>query len=497
MSSFIGIDLGTTFSAVSTIDETGRPVIVHNSDGHNITPSCIEFSNGKAFVGEEAKKTFGMSPNSVSRFKRDMGESKTYDIEGNTYTPTDLSSILLKKLLKDTVDAIGDVGEAVVTIPANFTNKAREATMAAAKNAGLNVNYIVNEPTAAALYYAYQAGKDLNGNYAVYDLGGGTFDISIIRVNGHDVDVIRSAGVNKLGGDDFDNKLRELIIKKAKTLYNEDINDDYTTNEAEEEKISLSKRDEVSGNLKSIRKALKISRDEYEEAISSLLMQTQMLCEAVVDEAGLTMDQIESVFLVGGSTRIPAVREIVKQVFKQDPISTANVDEVVALGASLYAAYKGNQEILNPVQKKAISNINVGEQTSQNFGTIIINKNVSGDFVEENSIIIERGEKIPCSVTKPYYTMHDGQKIVDCSVTQSVTNETDPKFVEIIWKGDLELGPDTKANQEVKVTFGFDDNQVMYCSFLDTVSGKKIDIELDSVHAAKGDNVDIESVLIE
>ena len=164
MSSFIGIDLGTTFSAVSTIDETGRPVIVHNSDGQNITPSCIEFSNGKAFVGEEAKKTFGMSPNCVCRFKRHMGESKTYDIEGNTYTPTDLSSILLKKLLKDTIDAIGDVGEAVVTIPANFSNKAREATMAAAKNAGLNVNYIVNEPTAAALCYAYQTGTDLNGN---------------------------------------------------------------------------------------------------------------------------------------------------------------------------------------------------------------------------------------------------------------------------------------------------------------------------------------------
>ena len=499
MSSFIGIDLGTTFSAISTIDETGRPVIVHNSDGKNITPSCIEFENGNAFVGEEAQKGLFISENCVGRFKKAMGETKEYEIEGKTYTPTDLSSILLKKLLKDATLAIGDIGEAVVTIPANFSNNAREATMTAAKMAGLNVNYIVNEPTAAALYYAYQSGSDLNGNYAVYDLGGGTFDVSIIKVNGQDVDVLKSSGVRNLGGDDFDEKLRELIINKAKVAFEEDIAEDFKKNDAEDVKLSLSKRDKVKCSIGSIRKTLEITRDEFEEAISSYLAQTQMLCEAVVEEAGLGMTQIESVFLVGGSTRIPAVRKMVEQVFQQDPISTANVDEVVALGASIYAAYKGNRDLLNPVQKKAIGKLKIGEQTSQNFGTIALESGSleSGVLKRYNDIIIKRGEKVPCSFTKTFYTVQDGQKSIRCTVTESTQNEKDPEFVNIIWEGNLDLGAETKAGQEIEVTFGFDDNQIMNCSFKDTETGKSSKVELNTTKDEGRSNADIESILVE
>src|SRR5690554_6000781 len=168
MSAFIGIDLGTTFSAVATIDKTGRPVIVHNNEGENITPSCVtENDDGVFEVGEYARRTWGNAPDkAAARFKRDMGTSATAAINSRVLTPCELSSLVLKKLVKDAESQIGKIGEAVVTIPANFSSEARDATMLAAKNAGLNVNYIINEPTAAALYYAFKNGEDLHGNYA-------------------------------------------------------------------------------------------------------------------------------------------------------------------------------------------------------------------------------------------------------------------------------------------------------------------------------------------
>lgn len=216
MAAFVGIDLGTTFSAVATIDDTGRPLIVHNKDGDNITPSCVQFrEDGVAEVGEYARKSlFFEGSNTVGRFKRDMGTSVTFRAAGREFTPTELSALVLQKLAADATESLGTIGEAVVTIPANFSHEARDATMAAARAAGLNVKYIINEPTAAALYYAFKSGNDLGGIYAVYDLGGGTFDISIIRVDGQDVEVMATNGVARLGGDDFDLALQKLVQKK-------------------------------------------------------------------------------------------------------------------------------------------------------------------------------------------------------------------------------------------------------------------------------------------
>ena len=194
--SFIGIDLGTTFSSVATIDDTGRPVCVENPSGDNSTPSCISFDTGEPLVGEEARKElFLPGSHAIGRFKRDMGTDKIYKLNGHNLTPTELSALLLKKLKKDAESSLGPIGESVVTIPANFSHEARDATMAAARAAGLNVKYIINEPTAAALYYAFKDERGMTGNYAVYDLGGGTFDISIIRLNGQDVEVLTTEGV--------------------------------------------------------------------------------------------------------------------------------------------------------------------------------------------------------------------------------------------------------------------------------------------------------------
>ncbi|MBT5226314.1 MAG: Hsp70 family protein, partial [Proteobacteria bacterium] len=347
MGAYVGIDLGTTFSAISHIDDTGRPTILHNAEEQNITPSCVAFYDGEIHVGETARKAWGIDVDNVAaRFKRDMGSTKTFGLDGKEFSPTELSAAVLKKLKSDAEDQIGEITEAVVTTPANFSQEAREATMAAAKQAGLNVKYIINEPTAAALYYAFKSGDELSGIYAVYDLGGGTFDVSVIQVSGQDVDVLASNGVARLGGDDFDHACQEIVSKKHQEEHGSELEgDDYLINDAEEEKKSLSSRKRVTAKVG--RQVIEVRREEFEDAISHLVAQTEMLCEATIEEAGVEVSDIRGVFLAGGSTRIPAVQESIKRVFGQEPISTVNVDEVVALGAALYAAYKSDGQDLN------------------------------------------------------------------------------------------------------------------------------------------------------
>jgi molecular chaperone DnaK len=497
VSSFVGIDLGTTFSAVATIDDTGRPAIVHNRDGSNITPSVVLFrDDGVAEVGEGARRSLGIHPSCLGRFKRDMGTSTVYKVKSGEFTPTQLSTILLKKLAGDAGVSIGKIAEAVVTIPANFSHEAREATMRAAKAAGLSVKYIINEPTAAALYYAFKSGNELGGVYSVYDFGGGTFDISIIRVDGQDVEVLATNGVAKLGGDDFDSALQRLVQGKYKKLTGEDLEpEDFTKYDAEEEKKSLSKRDKVT--IRVARKLIDVSRLEFEEAISSYITQAQMLCEAAVDEAGVALKDIKGVLLVGGSTRVPAVRASVRKVFGQDPIGTVNVDEVVALGAALYAAYKTDRSKLTAVQKNSVEKIKVTESTSKCFGTISLGHDEARGGVKLlNSILIRKGEKIPCSVTETFYTVSDGQQNLDCDVTESSAPETDPRFVKVIWKGTLQLPPNRPRGQEIQVTFAYDDNQIMKCSFIDVSTGRETKIDLSMAPKDHGTE-EIEKFLVE
>ena len=473
MGNVIGIDLGTTFSAVAHIDESGRPAIVLNDRGDNITPSCVAMHKGSLVVGEVARRIWGNDPdNAASRFKRDMGTSSTYAIASKEYTPTQLSAELLKKLKEDTEEKIGPIDEVVVTIPANFAQEAREATMEAATLAGLNVKYIINEPTAAALYYAFQSDGSLSGTFVVFDLGGGTFDVSVIKVNGQDIDVVASNGLNKLGGDDFDHVLWKLVADKYLKESGEPLTrEDFPLNAAEEEKKSLSQRKRTTAEIE--RELVDLSRVEYEEAISSLVAQVEMMCEATLDEAGIEPGDITKVFLAGGSTRMPAITECAKRVFKQDPISTANVDEVVALGAALYAAYKGDAENLTAIQKQSVSKLTVTETTNMCFGTIAMGYSESKGDTLVNSIIINKGEKIPCKITESYYTVREGQTSIDCKITESKSAETNPKFVKEIWSGTLSLPADRPTQQEIQITYSYDENQMMRASFKDMVSGKE------------------------
>ena len=500
MAKFIGIDLGTTFSAVSTLDDTGRPVIIHNKDGINITPSVVSFVEQGTEVGETARRTLWIDENTVGRFKRHMGTSKVYPVQGTEYTPTQLSAMVLEKMKEVAEAEIDQIAEAVVTIPANFANEAREETMDAAKKAGLNVNFIINEPTAAAMYYGFISGEEFGGNYAFYDLGGGTFDVSIIRANGQDIDVLATNGVSALGGDDFDEALRKLIVEKFKEETGEEPElEDFTKNNAEEEKKSLSNREHslVRVSSQAGRANIKVTRKEFDEAISSHIAQTEMLSESTLDEAGLSLSDISKVFLVGGSTRIPCIRESVKRVFGQEPIATANVDEVVSLGAALYAAYKGDQSKLSVVQKKSIEKIKVAEMTSMCFGTFAVQRDSSRDnFKEVNTILIKKGEKIPCSVTESFYTMADGQEAVECTVTESTAPETDPTFVKVIWRGDLKLPPDRPAGQKIKITYSYDENQTMRCSFIDAESGKETKVDL-SMSSDSATDDEVEKFMVE
>ena len=484
MAAFIGIDLGTTYSSISYIDDNGRPQIIRNDKGQNITPSCILFEDdNKGIVGEDARQALGQ-PNVLARFKRDMGTSVKYNINGKDYTPTDCSALILKKLVQDAKKEIGAIGEAVITTPANFANEARVETLSAAKQAKLNVENIVNEPTAAALYYAFKGGVELNGNYAVYDLGGGTFDISIIKVEGQNINVVASEGVSKLGGDDFDTILKKIVKDKLKKEHDEDLDEqDYTKTDAEKDKQSLSSREEV--NVRVNRKNFEVTRAEFEQEISSLITQTEMICESILNENNLTTSDIQDVFLVGGSTRVPLVEDTVKRVFGKTPVKSVNVDEAVVLGAALYAAYKGDQSKLSPVQKASVNKIKVTDVSPAYFGTITLDEKNLETYSKKVFNIIEKNTPLPCSVTESIYSAFDGQDTLNCTITSSKVLESDPKFVKVVFEEKLSLPSGRPANQEVKITYSFDDNGTMHASFVDVETGKETKTSLSEIAVSK------------
>ncbi|NDF99399.1 MAG: Hsp70 family protein, partial [Chitinophagia bacterium] len=420
MGQIIGIDLGTCYSAVASIDETGRPQIVRNGQGQNITASCVDTGTSPITVGEDPYREWGLNPTVAARFKLQMGSTKPFHPEKGdpqfkpsqgSYTPTDLSSIVLSHLKNFTEKNGRNISEAVVTVPANWGNEAREATMSAAKQAGLPVKVIINEPTAAALYYAFKEGLE-NGNYAVFDLGGGTFDISIVKISGTDVEVLGSSGIQRLGGDDFDKALRHKIREKCKNEHGTEIpedSDEVTKLEAEGVKKTLSNREEASAKVGRLR--IVVTRQEFESLIADKLAQLKMLCEGVMDDLNLKPADLAAPILVGGSTRIPCVRNLVQKVFKKDPIATANVDEVVALGAAIYAARHADKKNLTPLQAEAISKVKIVERTGKFLGTFSMrrNENRGGDRELVNSIIIRKGEKLPAKGSRSFFTAWEGQ----------------------------------------------------------------------------------------
>ncbi len=493
MGAYIGIDLGTTFCAISVLDDTGRPTIMKIPDKKiapegNIVSSCVLFQKDKAIIGDQARRALQLHRKAFGRFKRDMGTAKTYKLDGKEISPFDLSTIVLSELKKIAEEQLGEIEKAVITIPANFANEARDQTLSAAKKAGLDVDYIIDEPTAAALCYAFDNQVELHGNYVIYDLGGGTFDVSIIKVNGQNIEVLSSNGIAKLGGDDFDKELINLVMEtfKKETGKEPELDENgswdlYNLSVAEVDKKSLSKRGKcIAGGDDGIEEEIiEIKRTDFEKKISTLLAQTEMLCEATLEEAGLTIDEVEDIILVGGSTRIPAVKASIERVFKKEPIVGGNVDEMVALGAALYSALKSDKKGLNSMQKASLKQIKVADVANHCFGTIALNYNENSQKDEyQNVIMINKNTKLPVKKTEDMQTAHDGQVALKLSVTQSTSPEPDPNFVKIIWEDTMEMPPNRPKGQPIRVTYSYDENQIMHCIFEDVNSGTVKDVNL-------------------
>lgn len=502
----IGIDLGTTNSLAAQLDNVGRPQIVHNSDGANLTPSVVQFnSDGTVVVGQNAKANLGIEKNVFAKFKRLMGTSTTYKCGSKEYTPVDLSALVLEKIKKDFEKTVGPADTVVITVPANFRNEAREATLAAARAAGFKTDMLLNEPTAAALYYANRSGTKLNGIYVVYDLGGGTFDVSIIKAKGEDVEVLATDGVQNLGGEDFDQKIIDLIAKKFKAELGKEFNTEdfgFSKNDAEATKKSLSSVEEKKVRLLGqgiAPTALTITRKEFEESISGYIAQTEMLCESVMLEANISTSDINDIFLAGGSSRIPLVNKTLTRLFGKEPITTGNPDEAIALGAAIYAGYKTDKSKLNPLQVEAVSSMKFQEVSPAFFGTLArdMAKEARGIYASINSIIIDKNQKIPCSKTESFYTVSDNQENVNCTITQSPTKETDPRFVRKIWEGALELPPNRKAGQEIQITFSYHENGTMHAEFKDMQSQKNTQVDIASQSIGSSATININDFIVE
>jgi molecular chaperone DnaK len=505
MNSLVGIDLGTTNSALAILDRTGRPEIVPNAEGDHVTPSAVFFEPGstsRTVVGQAAKDNAAVYPGRVFQaFKRDMATNRLRELDGISVTPAELSSLVLRKLVQDAAKQTGPLTGAVVTVPANFTNEARLATMKAGELAGLSVSHIINEPTAALFYYSYH--QEVAGTVIVYDFGGGTLDVTIARVNGRDVEIVASKGDPRLGGIDFDRKFEEIVCRKfaAGTGERFDQAVHQLGKTAEEYKKQLSARTETSVQVvggTTGRKILTVTRQEFEAATSTLISRADLLVDSTLDEAGFKPGDITNVFLVGGSTRMPMVAAHLTRMFGRAPVCHVNPDEVVALGAALYAGVSAGSAQLNPAQASVVRSMRLQEVANHYFGTISLETHpTTGEHRARNSIIIEKNSKLPCEKTESYYTVFPGQMNVDCRVTQSATRESDPDFVRVIWDGALgPLPPDRPANMEIRVTYSYDTNQIMHCRFQDVSSGLTREIDIGLKTDDHGDS-GVEKFLVE
>ncbi|MCI7778125.1 MAG: Hsp70 family protein, partial [Clostridiales bacterium] len=345
MSKIIGIDLGTTNSCVAVL-EGGEPVVIPNPEGSRTTPSVVAFKGSERMVGQVAKRQAITNPdNTVSSIKREMGTDHRRTIEGKSYTPQEISAMILQKLKQDAEAYLGEpVTDAVITVPAYFSDSQRQATKDAGKIAGLNVLRIINEPTAAAL--AYGMDKETNQKILIYDLGGGTFDVSILEIGDGVFEVLATAGNNRLGGDDFDERIMNYIADEFKKSHGIDLRNDRMAKQrlkeaAEKAKIELSGMASANINLPFITMDsngpvhldMNITRAKFNELIADLLDKTRVCVQQAMSDAGLKNSQIDKVILVGGSSRVPAVQELVKQITGKEPFKGINPDECVAIGA--------------------------------------------------------------------------------------------------------------------------------------------------------------------
>src|SRR5210317_236891 len=513
MSKVIGIDLGTTFSAIASLDDLGNPeVLASIDDNRKITASAVYVKNQEVIVGDKALNYLRSESNNVIlQTKREMENDVVYSTnEGkwvkNTdlidgYTPAQISSLILKKLK----DYTTDVKKAVITVPAMFAERARQATLDAAKIADIEVIELINEPTAAVLHYASLPGVEVGGRVMIFDLGGGTFDVTFAEVKNKKVDVLTSRGDKYLGGRDFDKEITKIMRKKYREAHNSEIdieNNKEYIHKAEEVKKILSVRDKASIDIdgpNGIQK-IEITKDEFEESIQTYIEKIKMLIEEAMEVSGMNPSRINQTLLVGGSTRLPIITKVLTNLMGKPPVKGVNVDEAVVCGAAIYAGLKTEKETLSDEQQEALKDVNLTDVCNFYMGTLAyITNSHTGRRVVANTIIIERDTKLPVSVTKRYTTISEGQEELECNVTQSEGPEDNKEFVNIIHEEMLKLPKGRPTGQPIDITYSYDESGKMHCMFTDVESGNSHEIELTPESTATIDDAkkQIEKISIE
>ena len=472
MSKIIGIDLGTTNSCVSVI-EGGEPVVITNAEGARTTPSVVAFSkDGERMVGNVAKRQAITNPDkTISSIKRHMGSDYKVNIDGKAYTPQEISAIILQKLKADAEAYLGEtVSEAVITVPAYFTDAQRQATKDAGKIAGLEVKRIINEPTAAAL--AFGIDKEDDQKVMVYDLGGGTFDVSIIEMGDGVQEVLATAGNNRLGGDDFDKKVMDWIVAEFKKDTGIDLSNDKMAMQrvkeaAEKAKIDLSGMTTAQISLPFITadatgpKHLEttLSRAKFNEMTADLVEATMGPVRQAMQDSGLTMNDIDKVLLVGGSTRIPAVQEAIQKFSGKEPFKGINPDECVAMGAALQGGVLGGD--VKGLLLLDVTPLSLGIET---MGGV-------------NTVIIERNTTIPTKKSQIFSTAADNQTSVEVHVLQGEREFAKDNKTLGMFHLDGIL-PARRGVPQIEVTFDIDANGIVHVSAKDLGTGKEQQISI-------------------
>ncbi|MBD1222847.1 molecular chaperone DnaK [Virgibacillus halodenitrificans] len=483
MSKIIGIDLGTTNSCVSVM-EGGEAVVIPNPEGNRTTPSVVAFKNGERQVGEVAKRQAITNPNTIQSVKRHMGTDYKVKIEDKEFTPQEVSAIILQHIKSYAEDYIGEtVDKAVITVPAYFNDAERQATKDAGKIAGLEVERIINEPTAAALAYGIDK-DDQDQTILVYDLGGGTFDVSILDIGDGTFEVVSTAGDNRLGGDDFDEVIINHMVQEFKKENGIDLSKDKMATQRLKDAAEKAKKDlsgvsqtQISlpfitaGEAGPLHLEMNLTRAKFEELSSDLVERTMVPTRKALSDASLSANDIHKVILVGGSTRIPAVQEAIKREIGQEPSKGVNPDEVVALGAAIQGGVL--QGDVKDVVLLDVTPLSLGIET---MGSVFTK-------------LIERNTTIPTSHSQVFSTAADNQTAVDIHVLQgeremAADNKTLGRFQL------TDIPPAPRGVPQIEVSFDIDANGIVNVRAKDMGTNKEQSITIKSSSGLSDEEVD-------